>query len=273
MSAELEAVERGELESIHAAAPATVRSALGLHCERIGSAMISIGHQLPESAIVVNRAIGLGVTSDADIETVEAILQRYRAAGVPRYFVHLHPDSSPPGLAGWLVERGLERARSWVKFTRGREPPPTVSTPVKVRLAREQDMRAFSRIAAAAFDLGGTAESWLVHLDRASGFRAYVGWLEDRIVATGGLYVRDGVGWIDFGATAPEARGRGAQSALLRQRILDALDLGCRVVATATGEAVPGDPQHSYRNILKMGFREAYVRENYAPPRPRTAGA
>ena len=36
---------------------------------------------------------------------------------------------------------------------------------------------------------------------------------------------------------------------------------------TATGEEVPGDPQHSYANILRMGFEEGYIRENFAPPR------
>ncbi len=28
-----------------------------------------------------------------------------------------------------------------------------------------------------------------------------------------------------------------------------------------TGEAVPEDPQHSYSNILRAGFSEAYLRE------------
>jgi hypothetical protein len=32
-----------------------------------------------------------------------------------------------------------------------------------------------------------------------------------------------------------------------------------------TGEAVPGDPQHSYGNIVKAGFAEAYLRENWVP--------
>jgi hypothetical protein len=32
-----------------------------------------------------------------------------------------------------------------------------------------------------------------------------------------------------------------------------------------TGEAVPGDKQHSYRNIQKAGFKEAYLRENWIP--------
>jgi hypothetical protein len=32
---------------------------------------------------------------------------------------------------------------------------------------------------------------------------------------------------------------------------------------TETGEAVDGDPQHSYRNILRAGFEQLDVRENF----------
>lgn len=272
MSIELEAVERAEIEALHAVAPAAVREALGLRCESIGTALVSVVAAAPPSAIVLNRAIGLGVEAPADRETVATIVDRYAAAAVSRYFVHVHPDASPRELRGWLLEHGLERARGWMKFTRGREAPATVSTSVEVREARADDMPAFARIATTAFDLGADLEPWLVQLDRAPGWHAFVGVVDGAVVATGGLFVRDGIGWLDFGATAPSCRGRGAQGALLRQRIVHALDLGCRVLATATGEAVTGDPQHSYSNILKMGFRESYVRENYAPrPPPSTA--
>lgn len=267
MSMDLEAVERGEIEAMHAAAPATIRAALGLGCEAIGTSLVSVAAAAPPSAIVLNRAIGLGVAAPADRNTVAAIVDRFAAAGVPRYFIHVHPEAAPSELRAWLLARGLDRARGWMKFSRGRESPPAVSSAIEVREAGADDMPAFARIAAAAFDLGQVLEPWLVHLDRAPGLRVYVGVLDGQVVATGGLYVRDGIGWLDFGATTPSCRGRGAQTALLRRRITDALDLGCRVIGTATGEAVPGDPQHSYRNILKMGFRENYVRENYAPPR------
>ena len=270
MSIELEAIERGELESMHAAAPASIRASLGLRCEVIGTALVSIASAAPASAIVLNRAIGLGVDAPADRRTADEIVDRYAAAGVSRYFIHVHADSAPPELRSWLLGRGLERARSWMKFTRGREAPPAVNSSVEVRRATPGDMPAFARIAAAAFDLGEGTEPWLSHLDTARGWHAYVGRVAGEVIATGGLFVRDGIGWIDFGATTPRFRGRGAQSALLRQRIIDALDLGCRIVATSTGEAVPGDPQHSYGNIRKMGFREAGLRENYALPR-RTA--
>lgn len=267
MSVELEAVERAELEAMHAVAPPGLRAALGLGCATIGTALVSVAAAAPPSAIVLNRAIGLGVEAPADRETVAAVIARYANAGVQRYFVHVHPEATPSGMRAWLLESGLEQARGWMKFTRGREAPPPVTSTVQVREARGEDMAAFARIAAAAFDLGTALEPWIMHLDRAPGWRAYVGLIDGEVVATGGLFMHDGIGWLDFGATTPACRGRGAQSALLRHRIVDALDLGCRMLGTATGEAVPGDPQHSYRNILKMAFRESYVRENYAPPR------
>ena len=44
-----------------------------------------------------------------------------------------------------------------------------------------------------------------------------------------------------------------------------ALDAGCTSLVTMTGESVPGDEQHSYRNIERAGFEEAYLRENWIP--------
>lgn len=92
---------------------------------------------------------------------------------------------------------------------------------------------------------------------------------EGRIAGGGALFVKDGVGWLDWGATDPALRQRGSQAALLRHRIRVALDMGCHTLVSATGEEVPGDPQHSYRNIVRMGFSESYARENYALPKGR----
>jgi GNAT superfamily N-acetyltransferase len=269
MTAELEAVERSGLEALVAAAPASLCARLGLQLEVIGSALVSLVSAAPPSAIVLNRTLGLGVGARAHRETIFAIMDRYASAGIARYFVHVHPDAAPPDLRSWLLASGLHRARGWMKFTRGREALPASNASVEVREACADDMPAFARIVAAAFDLGTELEPLLEGLWNARGWRAYVGVIDGTVVATGGLYVHEGIGWTDFGATEPAFRGRGAQSALLRHRIACALDLGCRLIGTATGEAVPGDPQHSYRNILKMGFRESYLRDNYAPSRER----
>lgn len=267
MSLEVEAIERAAMEDMLAAAPPVLRQALAIRRESVDGALVSIAGALPASAIVVNRTIGLGLDAPASRDTVERIAALYGEAGVTRYFVHVHPEARPGDLAHWLLGAGLEPARAWVKFTRGREAPPEAGTDLTVREAGPQDALAFGRIAGAAFDLGAEAAPWPGALIGRPGWHLYMTFDGARAAGTGALFVRDGIGWCDWGATAPAFRRRGSQSALLRHRILRALDLGCRMVVTATGEAVEGDPQHSYKNIVRMGFRPAYVRENYAPPK------
>jgi GNAT superfamily N-acetyltransferase len=264
---EAEAVERAALADLHAAADGALRRALGLRTEEVGTALVSVAAALPPSAIVVNRAIGLGVAAPASREGAERVVRLYRDAGVRRFFVHLQPEARPPELRAWLEAAGLERARGWAKFERGREAPPDAPTDLEVRRAEPEHAQAFGRIVADAFDLGEAAAPWLARLVGRRGWHVYMTFDGDTPAGTGCLFVHDGLAWLDWDATAPAFRRRGGQTALLRRRILDALDLGCRRLAVATGEEVPGDPQHSYKNIVRVGFRPTHVRENYAPPR------
>ncbi len=49
-------------------------------------------------------------------------------------------------------------------------------------------------------------------------------------------------------------------------RIRDAIESGCTTLVTETGERIPLKPSNSYRNILRFGFEEAYLRPNYLSP-------
>lgn len=265
MSKEAEDIERHAQMAFYNAADAGLRARLGLQAVEIGGALVSIAATAPPSAIVVNRTTGLGMDGEADAEAVRRIVALYRDAGVARYFVHLHPDARPAALRGWLRESGLEKARGWMKFTRGRDAPPPAQTDLTIRRAEPANAPAFGRILADTFDLGPELAAWVSCLIGAQGWHIYMSFDGDKPAGTGGLFVRDGVGYCDWGSTVAEFRRRGGQTALLRRRIADAIDMGCRLLVTETGEAVPGDPQHSYKNILRMGFKEAFVRENYAP--------
>ena len=268
MSDAIEAIERAALESLHDAATAELRAQLGIQSGAAGSGFLSLASALPASAIVVNRTIGLGVETAESRDTVEAVVERYRSAGVLRYFIHLHPESRPSDMAKWLTGLGLERGRGWMKFRRGRSAPPPAETTLDIRKATAADAEAFGRIECDAFDLGPTAIPWVGRLIGCPGWHIYMSFDDGTPAGAGALFVSDEVGWCDWGATAAGFRGRGSQSALLRRRILDAMDLGCRLLVTTTGEEMPGDPQHSFKNILRMGFEPAYVRQNYAPPKP-----
>jgi hypothetical protein len=52
-------------------------------------------------------------------------------------------------------------------------------------------------------------------------------------------------------------------STLLHRRIEDARAAGCHTLFVETGERTADRPSASYRNILRAGFKEAYLRPNW----------
>lgn len=264
---EAEQIERAALQELHDAASPALRETLGLQSVEQGSALVSIAAALPASAIVVNRTIGLGLESPATREVVNEIVAGYRDAGVQRFFIHRHPDAGPPEMVDWLREAGLAKARGWQKFERRPEPAPKVASDLTIRRIGPEQGGAFARIVCDAFDLGDAAVPWVAALGGRETWHLFMSFDGDEPAGTGALFIHNGCAWTDFGATAPKFRRRGSQAALLAARIDHAAALGCRRLFTCTGEEVPGDPQHSYKNILKAGFRETYIKENYAPPR------
>jgi len=57
--------------------------------------------------------------------------------------------------------------------------------------------------------------------------------------------------------------GAKVQGAVMAARINKAAELGLDMLFTETGEAVEGEAQHSYGNILRYDFKELYARQNY----------
>lgn len=267
MGYEAEFIERAALADVHAAATPRLKDRLRLQARWAHSALISIAGMLPPTAIVINRTIGLGLSSPATKSSIREIVDAYSLAQVTRYFVQINPNARPAALVGWLEAAGLEQARGWQKFSRGRESPPDLTTDLSVRQVGAEAGEAFARIVCDAFDLGNAAVPWLSGIPGRKGWHIFMSYDGDVPAGTGAVFIRDGIAWMDFAATAPAYRRRGSQGALLARRIEHALELGCSRMFTCTGEAVEGDPQHSYRNILKCGFSEDYVRANYAPPK------
>jgi GNAT superfamily N-acetyltransferase len=256
-------IEAAALAALHDAADAGLRAALGLEWRAIGAGTASIAARLPASAIVVNRVLGLAGPDD-----LRQVVTAYRAAGTARFFVNGAGQGDPAAFAAEAAELGLLPARGWRKFARGRdEPVPEAPAPYPIREIAAGQGHDFARIVAAAFDLGDAAEGWLALLPGQLGWRVFAAFDGDRPVGTGALFTAGDTAWTDWGATAPEARGRGVQLSLLAHRVRTALGMGVRDLFTCTGEAVPGEPQHSYANILRCGFAEGVLRPNFAPPK------
>jgi hypothetical protein len=265
---EAEDIELAGLCALHDAADGSLRERLGLRLEKVADGVASIAAALPASAITINRMLGLGRTRPPQVADVQGAVDLYRGAGVERFFLQPDPGMSDDRITPLCVAAGLERARAWQKFTRGRdEALPEVESEFTIREVGPAEGESFARIVCDAFDLGDAAIPWIARLPSAVGWHGFMAFSGNIPAGTGALYISGEGAFTDFGATAPDFRGRGAQTANLAHRVRVALGMGCARIHTCTGVAVEGDPQQSYANILRCGFRESHVRAAWQPAR------
>lgn len=263
---EAEAIERQALTALHQAADEPLRQELGLALEPAADGIASIASALPPTAITINRALGLGRERPIHEKEIRALVERYRDAGVERFFLQPDPATRGEEVAPLCEAAGLKRARAWQKFRRGRdEPLPEVETGLPLCEVGREDGEAFAAIVCDAFDLGRVATPWLARLPAAEGWHAWMAFDGDTPASAGALFVSGRAAFTDFGATAPAYRQRGLQAASLACRVRAAIELGCVRIHSSTGVAVAGDPQHSYSNIKRCGFVETHVREAWRP--------
>jgi hypothetical protein len=90
---------------------------------------------------------------------------------------------------------------------------------------------------------------------RCSGAYPYLAELDGVPAATGMLFIHDDVAMLAGASTVPEARNKGAQSALLTARLRYAADHGCSLAVMG---AAPGS--QSQKNAQRNGFSIAYTR-------------
>jgi len=215
---------------------------------------------VPEvDSTMVNHVVGL--SAGASDEDLDAIASFY---GGLRHAVAVHPDEV--ALEGRLLERGYEPGYAWMKFGRGLEPPAEHPGEVHVVEAGPEDEETFGAIVAESYGMPGRSAALIAAVVGRPGFHCFLARDADRAIGAAALFVAANSGWCGFAATLPAARGRGAQNALFAARVRRAAELGCRGLYTETGQRAEGRPEASYRNILRNGFGELYLRPNWVSP-------
>ena len=231
--------------------------------EQVGDALCSVCASDP--SILMNRVLDLGSSAPPTAEQLGDIRRVYADAGVGRFFLHVVPERKGRDTDDLLNAAGYEKYRGWMKFQRGVGEVRESTTDLDVRHVGLEHGDAFAAIVVPAFDMAPASEPVVALLPGVANQKAFMSFDGDTPAGTGAVYIDGDVAALDWGATRPGFRRRGGQTAVLAERIRFAFEQGCETICTMTGEAVPGDPQHSYGNITKSGFAEAYLRENWIP--------
>jgi len=258
--AALDRVERRFWRDIWESMPAEVTAEHGIELGEFGALQATITCDLSQVPIL-NLVLGAAEAGGAELSRATAWAEEHGVTPC----VPLTPGRPGSGAAeAWLQAQGFQPGYAWMKFVRDTHPPrfPAPHGVEVVELAGP-DEEPFGAIAAVGFGMPSWAADFFAHLPGREGWRCYVGRVDGEAQACGAMMIEDGIAEFGIGATLERARGRGCQTALLHRRIVDAAAAGCHTLFVETGERVPDRPSASYRNILRAGFEEAYLRPNW----------
>jgi GNAT superfamily N-acetyltransferase len=266
-SARLDPVERRFWRDCYEAVPAEVAAEHGVERLDFGPVQATIATDLTDF-LMMNPI--LGATEPGAVEGGHlAAATTWAGERGARPYVPVAPDA--PGTVAaerWLESNGFESGYASMKLVRNAHPPlfrePRGVEVIELDAGSEEP---FGTIAAVGFGLPAWAAAFFAALPGREGWRCYVARVDGEAQACAAMLSEGEVAEFGIAATLEQARGRGCQLALLHRRIRDAAEAGCRTLFVETGERVPGRPSGSYRNLLRAGFEEAYLRPNWRRPR------
>jgi len=214
---------------------------------------------------MVNHTVGLGEDTAATDDVLDSIAAFYADLGI-RYYLCVTPSAQPGDIRKRLTARGFTRGYDWMKFTRSVDQAPDASTALEVRLVDASGADDFGRVVAGAYGMPMDIAPTIAAVPTIQAWSCYVAYDNGEPAAAGALFVSGHLGWLGFAGTLPSHRRKGAQGAILAARVERAAELGVETLVTETGVTTDGRANNSYRNIVRGGFAEAYVRENYLSP-------
>lgn len=216
-----------------------------------------------------NRAQGFRPGSELSRRTIETVIEWLQTNAAEPWALQFPEPMLDDRLLATLGEAGLEsKGRGVAKLYRRVDKIDTTGT-TRFEIRRIGADRAPDFAATVQRGFGGSPVLADVFsaLPGRPGWSTYVAYDGEEPVACGALFVEGSLGWVGIGATRPEWRGQGAQSALIGRRLSDGHQAGVAVFAAEAGAPAAGDERQavSFNNLTRAGFRLAYRRRSFGP--------
>jgi hypothetical protein len=261
---DIELVEAEAWVELQLASPEDFRRQLGIHVERVAGGVLLLADRSP--VLVINRTLGLGLAAPLTEPQLDCVMAAYAASDVERFIIQWSPAAAPATVSDLLERRGFRLMSHLAKVYRSTAAP--AGSPPLDRGLRivEIDARAgdvYEQVVARPLGVPRGLEPGIRSTIGHPGWRFYLVYDGDRPIAGAASYRRGRHAWFGLGATIESDRRRGAQSALLARRIVDAAADGCDWVSADTITESPDKPNQSYRNMCHAGFVKLYDRPNY----------
>jgi GNAT superfamily N-acetyltransferase len=199
------------------------------------------------------------ISGPANQQHLESVLAEFEESGMtPRF--EIGPGAPSRELAMHLAGRGFMHTQSDPMLIQTSPAGHHGSGP-EIRVERVQSVEALA-IFRTTYVRAWQVEAWLAPMLRSyverwldvPGWTLYLAKEGDLPVGVGVLFSKGDVAYLADAATIPEYRGRGAQSALISQRIVDAWRTSLRLVFSRADFG-----SSSHRNLERAGLESRYT--------------
>ena len=208
----------------------------------------------------LTQTFGLGMFEDATEEHLDRLETFFKDHGAPVF--HEVSPMADLSLLGLLADRGYHPIELTSVMYQELASEPTLRADPGITTRRidegEADLWAETAARGWATEYEGLGEFMLALgkiVARTKGSHPFIAEIDGEAVGAAGFSIYDDVCILAGASTAPEARRRGVQNALLAARLNYARAHGCNL---ATMAALPGS--QSQKNAQKNGFLIAYTR-------------
>lgn len=211
------------------------------------------------AGFTLNRALGFLEINEIILDKLDDFYKNKPG----KYALQIPPYILDEEKIKLLNKRGYNYSNSWVTYYRDISPVISRGTDLLIKEIGEGEAGTFSYILDEVFEFphefdeiaasGAGKKEWVI-------FMAYEG---KKPVGSAGICITGDTAYLSFANVLPEYRRRGAQGELLAKRIKAARERGAKWVMVDTSENSEEDPNPSYWNMLRYGFRLLYHRPNY----------
>lgn len=280
--------EAALLEGIEAHSWTDLYKDVGFNVTEIDDVTVLSAPEFPNPDL--NRAVGLGAVGPADEDLLDQVIETLdqeivgdsgdaqdsggdAEGSAPKrvpFYLQVVPESDPPELHQWIAERGFTKRRRWVKLWRSlaNVPEPDAEGEVMIRLVTPRKARVWAETICKGFGLPVEVAVPLQKLVGKPHWRPYLAYIGDSVAGAalmhiGGKRKQPKATAMVLGCTLPAFRGKGVQGAMLERRLFDAYQERAKIAVSEAAEDIPDKPNPSLHNLLRLGFKEAYKRENY----------
>jgi GrpB-like predicted nucleotidyltransferase (UPF0157 family)/GNAT superfamily N-acetyltransferase len=206
-----------------------------------------------------SRVTGLGLEKPIDQNTIDKIKHFFRESK-SRHTLQLVPSVVTEEVKNLLSANEYEHKNNWAIFYRDVSPIENVRTDFEIKHIGKNYADAFAELVTRNYSFPAEMNKIFSSPIPQKNINYYLAFNKDQPVGAGCVYFGGDTAWVGLAVTQESYRGRGAQAAMLKARIDDAREKGCRWISVRTAEEHNAP---SFRNMLRYGFRLLYKRHNY----------